>query len=36
MDEETDLAPALEIDPLACATHGWATFRGQFGLLLGE
>ena len=34
MDKETDLAPALEIDPLACATHGWATFREQFGLLL--
>ncbi len=34
MDEETDLAAALEIDPLACATHGWETLRQQFGLLL--
>ncbi len=34
MDEETDLAPPLETDPLACATHGWETFRRELGLLL--
>ena len=34
MDEETDLAPELETDPLACATHGWETFRQETGLLL--
>ncbi len=34
MDEETDLAPELETDPLACATHGWEAFRQEFGLLL--
>ena len=34
MDEETDRVPPLETNPVACATHGWETFRQQFGPLL--
>ena len=34
MDEETDRVRPLETNPVACASHGWETFRQQFGPLL--